>query len=82
MSKLIPVSSTGCLSLPEPDENKKRNLQGLSTADFRRLLTELRHRPPSQRAFLRKLLKRAIASGAPVHFPVPHHAVHNPVYPT
>jgi hypothetical protein len=45
-----------------------------TTADFRRLLCEMRLRPPSQRAFLRKFLKRATHTDAsmvfPVHIPV------------
>jgi hypothetical protein len=35
-----------------------------TTADYRRLLSELRLRPATQRAFLRKFLKRAAANGA------------------
>lgn len=64
--------------LPAVDPRKKRNAQGLSTADFRRLLTELKHRPPSQRAFLRKPLRRAIAMGTPTHFPAVDHVVRTP----
>jgi hypothetical protein len=73
---------TGCFHLPPPDMRKKRNAQGLSTADFRRVLTDLKHRPPTQRVFLRKLLSRAIANGTPNGFPVVHHAVPDPVVPT
>jgi hypothetical protein len=81
MAKVIALSGTDRLSSPEQDENKKRNPQGLTTADFRRLLSEPSLRPPSQRALLRKLLKRAIASGAPANFPVTNHVVRNPVSP-
>jgi hypothetical protein len=81
MAKLIAFCGTDCLSLPEQEKNKKRNPQGLTTADFRRLLSEMRRRPPSERAFLRKLLKRAIASGDPVNFPVTDHVVGNPISP-
>jgi hypothetical protein len=42
----------------------------MTTDDYRRLLSELQLRPPSQRAFLRKFLKRAAASAIPVTFPV------------
>jgi hypothetical protein len=82
MSKVIMLDEMDCLVLPAPDIRKKRNSQGLSTADFRRLLSELKQRPPSQRAFLRRLLRRAIANGAPTQFPVTNHAVHDPVGPS
>ena len=82
MSKVVTFSKADCFYLPEPDMRGKRNAHGLSTADFRRLLSELRLRPPSQRAFLRKLLSRALATGAPINFPVVDHAVHDPVGPT
>jgi len=82
MTKVIVISGTDCLSLPEQEKNKKRNFQGLSTADFRRLLCELRLRPPSQRAFLRKLLRRALTTGALTDFPVTNHAVRDPVSPS
>jgi hypothetical protein len=70
MSKLFASFGTDCLSLPATDGSGKRNAQGLSTADIRRLLTELRLHPPAQRIFLRKLLRRALATGAPTQFPV------------
>jgi hypothetical protein len=82
MSKVITFRGTDCLSLPVPDMRTRRNAQGLSTADFRRLLSELKHRPPSQRAFLRKLLSRAIATRAPIGFPAVNHAVRDPVSPS
>jgi len=59
-----------------------RNTNGLTTEHYRRLLSELRLRPPSQRAFLRKLLSRALATGAPTHSPAVSHAVPNPVNPS
>jgi hypothetical protein len=82
MAKVISFYENDSLSLPAPDMAKKRNFQGLSTADFRRLLSELNRRPPSQRAFLRKLLSRAIANGAPTDFPVASRVVHDPVGPS
>ena len=82
MSKVIVMAQTDCLYLPVPDGFQKRNAQGLSTGDFRRILTQLKHRPPSQRAFLRKLLSRALATGAPTHFPAVHHVVPDPVHPS
>ena len=82
MSKVITFRGTDCLTLPVPDMRMRRNAQGLSTADFRRILSELKHRPPSQRAFLRKLLSRAVVTGAPNGFPAVHHAVRDPVSPS
>ena len=41
-----------------------------TTAEFRRLLSEMAMRPPSQRAFLRRLLQRAALTGTPAAFPV------------
>jgi hypothetical protein len=71
-----------CFSLPVPDIGKKRNAQGLSTDDFRRLLSQLKHEPPSQRMVLRKLLHRAIANGSPAKFPVLSHVVPDPAGPS
>ena len=82
MSKVITFRGTDCLTLPVPDMRTKRNALGLSTEDFRRLLSELKHRPPSQRAFLRKLLSRAIVTRAPIGFPAVNHAVRDPVSPS
>jgi hypothetical protein len=82
MPKVIALSRTDSFSLPLLDRQTKRKTHGLSTADFRRLLSELKSRPPSQRAFLRKLLSRAIANGAPTRFPVTNHAVPDPVVPS
>jgi hypothetical protein len=82
MSKVIVMNETGGLILSAVDKSKKRNSQGLSTSDFRRILSDLRQRPPSQRAFLRKLLSRALATGAPTYFPVVNHAVPDPVHPS
>jgi len=82
MPKVIVLSGTDCLSLPTPNQGRKRNAQGLSTSDFRRLLCELKRRPPSEREFLRKLLSRAIANGTPTRFPVVDHAVPDPVGPS
>jgi hypothetical protein len=82
MTKVIAHSGTDCLSLPEPDKSKKQNSYGLTTGDYRRILTDLRQRPPTQRAFLRKLLKRALATNAASDFPVPTPAVQDPVRPS
>jgi hypothetical protein len=61
MSKVIAISGTDGLTLPQQNKNGKQNSQGLSTSDYRRLLSQLSLRPPTQRAFMRKLLTRAIA---------------------
>ncbi len=82
MSKATEMCEMECFSLPMPDLSKKRNSQGLSTDDFRRLLSELEQRPPSQRLFLRKLLHRAIADGAPTKFPALNRVVPDPVGPS
>jgi hypothetical protein len=82
MSKTTGMYEMDCFSLPVPDMGKKRNAQGLSTDDFRRLLSELKQRPRSERMFLRKLLHRAIANGAPAEFPVLSHVVPDPVGPS
>lgn len=81
MSKVIVISHTDELTLPEENKNQKRNSRGLSTSDYRRLLSQLRLRPPTQRAFLRRLLTRAIAAGTSKGLPVTHHVV-VPVDPT
>ena len=82
MSKVIALEEVDTFFLPPLDPRKKRNVHGLSTSDFRRLLSDLRQRPPSQRAFLRKLLRRALAVGAPTGLPAVNHVVRNPVVPT
>jgi hypothetical protein len=81
MSKVFVPQETGCFYLPAPDKFSKRNRIGLSTDDFRRILSDLKLRPPSQRAFLRKLLTRALATG-PTQFPVVTHVVDNPAGPS
>jgi len=45
------------------------------TSDYRRMLSEMRLRPPSRRVFLKKLLKRALVNGTAQEFPVVNHAV-------
>jgi hypothetical protein len=67
MSNVIEMSPMrGLLSAGTPSNRSRFK----TTADFRRLLSEMRLRPPSQRAFLRKLLKRAAVTGAPMASPV------------
>ena len=82
MSKVIPISGSDCQYLPEHGNRKIRNLQGLSTTEVRRLLSDLSLRPHSQRAVLRRLLRRALAAGPATEFPVTNHAVPDPVGPS
>jgi hypothetical protein len=64
MSKVVAISDPDELTLPEKNKNRKRNSQCLTTSDYRRFLSKVSLRPPTQRAFLRKLLIRAITAGA------------------
>jgi hypothetical protein len=82
MSKVAIFLSAGQLALPAQSKHGKRNTHGLTTGDYRRLLSQLSQRPSSQRAFLRKLLRRALSTGAPARFPVTSRDVHNPVNPS
>ena len=74
MPKVISISEARCFSPLAVKSGGKRDSRSITTADYRRLLSELQLRPPSQRAFLRKILKRAAVSGIPVAFPVTTHA--------
>jgi hypothetical protein len=76
------MNGMDCFYLATPELGKKRNAQGLSTEDFRQLLSELKQRPASQQMFLRKLLHRAMANDAQAKFPVTNHAVPDPVSPS
>lgn len=82
MPKVITRYKTGCFTLPAIDMSQKRNSFGSSTADYPRILSELKNRPPSLRAFFRKLLVRALAMSGPTRLPVTHHVVPDPVVPT
>jgi hypothetical protein len=75
MPKVISISQASGFSPSSSKPGAKQNSHHMTTADYRRLLSELQLRPPSQRAFLRKFLKRAAASGIPVTFPVTNPAV-------
>jgi hypothetical protein len=81
MAKVLEAHEADCFFLPAPDCGSRRNALGLSTADFRRILCNLEHRPPTHRVFLRKLLRRALANGQANAIPVVHHAVPDPVSP-
>ena len=82
MTRVIAVPASGRLPFPELGKSKGRHAQGWTTADFRRTLSELNLRPPSQRAFLRKLLNRALLHGENNEFPVPNHSVRDPISPS
>jgi hypothetical protein len=66
MSKVISISEASRFSPASSKPRTKRNSCHKTTADYRRLLSELQLRPLSQRAFLRKFLKRATAAGIQV----------------
>lgn len=66
MSNVIEMSSMHHFLSSQPSRHSRTT----TTADFRRLLSEMRLRPASQRAFLRRLLKHAAITGVPIAFPV------------
>lgn len=80
MSKVIAVYISEGL-LPQSGKGRKCSHIVLTTADYRRMLSELKLRLPSQRAFLRKLLTRATIA-APKQFPVAAHVVPNLAAPS
>jgi hypothetical protein len=82
VSNAMEFNEMDCFFLPVPDMSKKRNALGLSTEDFRQILSDLKQRPTSQSAFLRRLLHRAIRNGASTKFPVASHVVPDPVSPS
>lgn len=78
MSKVVSISEMSRFSPPPERPVLRGTARPRTTTDYRRLLTEMRLRPPSQRAFLRKFLKRAAATGVPMVFPVTTHVVFAP----
>jgi hypothetical protein len=72
------VNGLDCFYLPAPETGIKRNAQGMSNDDFRRLLSDLKQRPISDQVLLRELLHRAMQTGATPRFPVTNHAVLTP----
>ena len=77
MSKLISITDTGRFAPDRSGLPRRIGPAVRRTADYRKMLSNMRLRPPSQRAFLKKLLLRAMLTGAPYEFPVP-----NPAAPT
>jgi hypothetical protein len=70
MTKVIEISEArGLQCVPEVPVSRRAH-QMKTTRDYRRLLVDLRLRPSSQRAFLRRFLKRAAANGVTIKFPV------------
>jgi hypothetical protein len=70
MSNVIQFATPSRSSQPSPAGRNVTFSSARTTADYRRLLSELRLRPATQRAFLRKFLKRAAANGVLVTFSV------------
>jgi hypothetical protein len=83
MSSVTQISGayTRLSSLLEQCTKPQPTLRGWTTDDCRRLLTDLKLRPPTQRDFLRKLLQRAAATRASINFPVTSLVVRDPVVP-
>lgn len=73
MSKVIEISTAASFSSAQPVGSHLK-----TTADYRRLLCDMRMRPWNQRAFLRKLLQRAAANGVRSQFLIPFSAVATP----
>jgi hypothetical protein len=80
MGKLIVMASRDTRHAARSNRaSSKRNHVGMTIADFRRFLTNLRLQPPSHREFLRKLLRRALAAHGAKGFPVTLLADTNPL---
>jgi hypothetical protein len=77
MSKLISITHASRFAPDRSGLPTRINRTAFRTADYRKMLSEMRMRPPSQRAFLKKLLKRAALAGVSYEFPVTNHAVLN-----
>jgi len=73
MCKVIEISRAASFSSAHPVRSHIK-----TTADYRRLLSDMRTRPLNQRAFLRKLLQRAIANGVRSEFLIAISAVATP----
>jgi hypothetical protein len=70
MSKVIDFSQMYLLADPDMSRAPLAPAKRKTTSDYRKLLSEMRLRPASQRAFLRRFLKRAASNGVTVDFPV------------
>jgi hypothetical protein len=70
MSNVIEFSQARRTFNPAPAAHMRRVVPIRTTDDYRRMLSDMRLRPSSQREFLRRFLKRAAANGVPLEFPV------------
>jgi hypothetical protein len=78
MSQLIAITDASRFKQTRSGLHERAKRAGFRTADYRRMLSEIRMRPPSQRTFLKKLLKRAAITSAVLEFPATTHASLNP----
>jgi hypothetical protein len=79
MSMLIPITDASRFNQTGSGLHERVKRAGFRTAYYRRMLSEMRMRPPSQRLFLKRLSKRAAITGAALEFPVTTHVSLNPV---
>ena len=79
MSKLSPMTDASRCKQTRRGVHERAKRTGSRTADYRRMLSEVRMTPPSQRTFLKKLLKRAAITNAVLEFPATAHVSLNPV---
>lgn len=79
MSQLNPITDGSGFNQTRSGWHERAKRAGFRTADYRRRLSDMRMRPPSQQTFLKKLLKRAAITGAVLEFPATTHASLNPV---
>lgn len=77
MNKLVSITDASRFAPDRSGFHGRVKRVAVRTTDYRKMLSEMRQRPPSQRAFLKKLLKRAALTGAAYKFPVPNHAAPN-----
>ena len=75
MNHLIPITDASRLHQSGSGLQAPAKRAAFRTSDYRRMLCEMRLRLPSQRVFLKKLLKRALVNGTAQEFPVVNHAV-------
>jgi len=77
MNKLVSITDASRFAPDRSGLPGRIKRATVRTVDYRKMLSEMRQRPPSRRAFLRKLLKRAALIGATHEFPVANHAALN-----
>jgi len=79
MSKLSPMTDASRSSQTRSGLHERAKRIRSGTADYRRMLSDVRMKPPSQQTFLTKPLKRAAITGAVLEFPATTHASLTPV---